>query len=183
LERSSGGIALRRDLQGNLSVEGGTGADDYVRATAAARWSVRLGHTELLTRGYFGAGTDETPPHRSFVLGGRGTLVGEPFRAYGGRIAGLVHLEWRLDIPVPAVSLGSFASTGTRATLAPFLSLGYAGRPVAGLPWGRTDGVRPVAGLAVEWFMRLIRLELGIGLRSGDVGVTVDVNRDWWGLL
>jgi hypothetical protein len=81
------------------------------------------------------------------------------------------------------MALGSFASTGTRATLAPFLALGYAGRPVSGLPWERTDGVRPVAGLAVEWFMRLIRLEIGVGLRSGDVGVTLDVNRDWWGLL
>jgi hypothetical protein len=182
-ERGSGGIGLRHDLQGNFSVEGGTGAGDYVRATAAVRWTYRLGDTELLTRGYFGGGTDETPPHRTFVLGGRGTLLGEPFRAYGGRTTGLVHVEWRLDVPVPALSLGSFASTGTRATLAPFVALGYAGRPLPGLPWRGTEGVRPVAGLAVEWFMRLIRLELGVGLRNGEVGVTVDVNRDWWGLL
>jgi hypothetical protein len=67
--------------------------------------------------------------------------------------------------------------------LAPFVALGYAGRPLPGLPWRGTEGVRPVAGLAVEWFMRLIRLELGVGLRNGEVGVTVDVNRDWWGLL
>jgi hypothetical protein len=183
LERSSGGIALRRDLRGKLSLEGGTGTDNYVRATAVADFSLRLGTGELLTRGYFGAATDATPPHRTFVLGGRGTLPGERFRAYGGRMAGLVHVEWRVEVPVPAVSLGSFASTGTRATLAPFVALGYAGRPLGGLPWGASDGVRPVAGLAVEWFMRLIRVELGVGLRSGEVGVTVDVNRDWWGLL
>jgi hypothetical protein len=182
-ERSSGGIALRRDLGGRLSLEGGDGVEDYLRANAVARWSVRLGNTELLTHAYVGAGTDGTPPHKSFVLGGRGTLVGEPFRAYGGRVAALAHLEWRVDVPVPALSLGSFASTGTRATLAPFVALGYAGRPVVGLPWGRTDGIRPVAGLALEWFMRLIRVELGVGLRQGDIGVTVDVNRDWWGLL
>jgi hypothetical protein len=40
-----------------------------------------------------------------------------------------------------------------------------------------------VAGLALEWFMRLLRLEAGVGLRGGGVGVTVDINRDWWGLL
>jgi hypothetical protein len=40
-----------------------------------------------------------------------------------------------------------------------------------------------VAGLALEWFMRLIRLEIGVGLRDGHVGVTLDINRDWWGLL
>ena len=52
-----------------------------------------------------------------------------------------------------------------------------------GLPWGRTDGIRPVAGVALEWFMRLVRVEAGVGLRDGGVGVTVDINRDWWGLL
>ncbi|MFL5403473.1 MAG: hypothetical protein ACJ8BF_11720 [Gemmatimonadales bacterium] len=183
LERSSGGIALRRDLSGSLSLEGGAGTEDYLRATAALRWSARLGRTELLAETYLGSGTGALPPHRSFVLGGRGTLVGEPFRAYGGRTAGLLHLEWRFDVPVPAVSLGSFASTGSSATLAPFVALGYAGRPLSGLPWTGTDGIRPVAGLAVEWFMRLIRVELGVGLRSGELGLTVDVNRDWWGLL
>jgi hypothetical protein len=92
-------------------------------------------------------------------------------------------MEWRFDVPVPALSLGSFASTGRRMTVAPFLAAGYAGHPLPGLPWGRTDGVRPVAGVALEWFMRLIRIEAGVGLRDGHVGVTVDINRDWWGLL
>jgi len=40
-----------------------------------------------------------------------------------------------------------------------------------------------VAGVALEWFMRLLRVEAGVGLRDGGVGVTVDINRDWWGLL
>jgi hypothetical protein len=183
LERSSGGIGMRHDLQGKLSLEGGEGVADYGRVTAVGRWSVGLGRSELLARAYLGAGTDALPPHRSFVLGGRGTLVGEPYRAYGGRTMGLAHLEWRFEVPAPALSLGSFASTGRRATVAPFVALGYASRSIAGLPWADTDGVRPVAGLAVEWLMRLIRLEVGIGLRDGGVGVTLDVNRDWWGLL
>jgi hypothetical protein len=137
----------------------------------------------VLSRVYIGLGSDRLPPYRSFVLGGRGTLVGEPFRAYGGREAALAHVEWRFEVPVPAVSLGSFASTGRHLTLAPFLSAGYAGRPLPGLPWTRTAGLRPVAGVALEWFMRLIRVEAGVGLRDGHVGVTVDINRDWWGLL
>jgi hypothetical protein len=183
LERGSGGVAVRRELQGRLSLEGGEGARDYLRATAEGRWLVSLGSSELLSRTYLGVGTDELPAYRSFVMGGRGTLVAEPFRAYGGRTAALGHLEWRFQVPVPSIPLGSFASTGPRMTVAPFLSAGYASRPLPGLPWGSTDGVRPVAGLAVEWFMRLIRVEAGIGLRDGRFGVTVDVNRDWWGLL
>ena len=182
-ERASGGIAARRDLQGRLSLEAGEGATDYLRATAEGRWVVSLGASELLSRAYLGVGTDGLPPHRSFVMGGRGTLLGEPFRAYGGRTAALAHVEWRFEVPFPAAPLGSFASTGRRMTVAPFLSAGYSDRPLPGLPWARTAGVRPVAGVALEWFMRLIRVEAGIGLRDGGFGVTVDVNRDWWGLL
>ena len=183
LERASGGSAVRRDLQGRLSLEGGEGPRDYARLAAEGRWLTRLAGRELVSRVYVGAGTGGLPPHRSFAIGGRGTLVGEPFRAYGGREVALGQVEWRFDLPVPAIPLGSFASTGRTVTVAPFLAAGVAGRPVRGLPWGSSDGVRPVAGLALEWFMRLIRIEAGVGLRDGGFGLTVDVNRDWWGLL
>jgi hypothetical protein len=183
LERTSGGIALRRDLQGRVALEAGDGAGNYVRGTVAGRWLVGLRGSELVSRVYLGAGTDKLPPHRSFAIGGRGTLLGEPFRAYGGRTAALAQLEWRFEVPAPVIRLGSFASTGRTLTLAPFVAAGYTTRPLPGLPWVRTGGVRPVAGLALEWLMRLIRVEAGVGLRDGDLGVTVDINRDWWGLL
>ncbi|MDQ3426197.1 MAG: hypothetical protein M3477_00065 [Gemmatimonadota bacterium] len=183
LERASGGIAVRRDLQGRVALEAGEGPSDYVRGTLEGRWLASLGGSELLSRVYLGAGNDGLPAHRSFVIGGRGTLVGEPFRAYGGRTAALAHLEWRLEVPAPAIPLGSFASTGRTLTLAPFVAAGYAERPISGVPWRSSGGVRPVAGVAVEWFMRLLRVEAGIGLRDGRVGLTVDINRDWWGLL
>ncbi len=183
LERASGGIAVRRDLQGRLAVEAGEGAGEYVRATASGRWLADLGGSELLTRIYLGVGSARLPPYRSFAIGGRGTLPGEPFRKYGGRSVALGHAEWRFDVPIPALRLGSFASTGRRITLAPFVSAGHTADPLPGLPWIATGGIRPVAGLAVEWFMRLVRVEAGVGLRDGAVGVTVDINRDWWGLL
>ena len=183
LERASGGIAVRRDLQGRLTVEAGEGPRDYARATLEGRWLTTLAGHQLVSRLYLGAGTDGLPPHRSFTIGGRGTLVGEPFRAFGGREVALGQVEWRFEVPVPAIRLGSFASTGRTMTVAPFLAAGITGRPNDGLPWAATDGVRPVAGVALEWFMRLIRVEAGIGLRDGELGVTVDVNRDWWGLL
>ncbi len=183
LERASGGIAVGRDFQGRLSVEAGEGAGEYVRITAEGRWLATAGPGQLLSRLYLGAGTERLPGYRSFVLGGRGTLLGEPFRAYGGRSMALGQVEWRLEAPVPAVPLGSFASTGRTVTVAPFVSLGWAERPIPGLPWDGTDGIRPVLGVAVEWLMRLIRVEAGVGLRGGGFGVSVDVNRDWWGVL
>jgi len=176
-------MAVRSDLQGRLAVEGGAGDSDYLRATAEGRWLTGAGAGALLTRVYAGVGSDGLPAYRSFVLGGRATLMPEPFRAYGGRTTALAQVEWRLDLPAPAIGLGSFASTGRRMTLAPFLAAGWADRPLDGLPWSGSDGVRPVAGMALEGLMRLIRVETGVGLRDGRVGITVDINRDWWGVL
>ena len=183
LQRTSGGIAVRRDLQGRLSLEGGEGPRDYARATLEGRWLTTLAEHPLVARVYLGAGTDGLPPHRSFAIGGRGTLVGEPFRAFGGREVALGQLEWRFEVPVPVIPLGSFASTGRTLTVAPFLAAGATGRAIGGLPWVGSAGIRPVAGVALEWFMRLLRVEAGIGLRDGEFGLTIDVNRDWWGLL
>jgi hypothetical protein len=183
VERASGGIAVRQDLQGRLGLEAAEGEGGYLRATAEGRWLRSAGPGQLLTRAYLGLGTDRLPAYRSFVLGGRGTLVGEPFRAYGGRATSLAQVEWRFEVPFPAIPMGSFASTGRYLTVAPFLAAGWADRPLPGLPWEGTDGVRPVAGIALEWLMRLIRVEAGVGLRDGTVGVSIDVNRDWWGVL
>lgn len=183
LERASGGLAGRNDLQGRLALEAGEGAGEYLRATAEGRWLAAAGPGRLLSRVYLGAGTHRLPAYRSFVLGGRGTLLGEPLRAYGGRTMALAHAEWRLEVPVPSIRMGSFAGTGPHLTLAPFLAAGWAERVPDGLPWEETDGIRPVAGLAAEWLLGLLRIEVGVGLRSGDVGVSVDVNRDWWGIL
>jgi hypothetical protein len=183
LERTSGGIGLHRDLQGRISLEVGQRKGEYLRATADLGLQQQWGPGELASRLHLGSGTNNLPPYRSFVIGGRGTLVGEPFRAYGGREMALAHVEYRFDVPVPALAVGSFASTGRSVTVAPFIAAGYAARPLEQLPWTSTAGIRPVAGLAVEWLMRLIRVEAGFGLRDGHVGVTVDINRDWWGLL
>ena len=116
-------------------------------------------------------------------MGGRGTLLGEPFRAFGGRSVALLQTELRFQAPFPAIPLGSFASTGRTSVVAPFIAAGWSERSYAQLPWRESDGVRPVAGVALEWFMRLLRLEVGIGLRTGDVGVTVEIHRDWWSIL
>ena len=109
--------------------------------------------------------------------------LGHAFLGQGQHGIQLGRLEWRFEAPVPAIPLGSFASTGRTMIVAPFVAAGWAGQPLPGLPWGSSDGVRPVAGLVLEWPMRLLRLEAGVGLRSGDVGVTVDVHPDWWGIL
>jgi hypothetical protein len=182
-ERASGGVAVTRDLQGSISLEAGKNAFNYWRAVAQGRWLTQVLGRELVSRAYLGWGSSHLPIYRSFVMGGRGTLLGEPFRAYGGRSIALLQTEMRFEAPFPAIPLGSFATTGRTIVVAPFLAAGWTERPYASLPWRESDGVRPVAGIALEWFMRLIRVEAGIGLRTGDVGVTVEVHRDWWSIL
>ena len=186
LERSGAGFAARTSLGGVLSLEGGdrvSPGPGYLRAVLQGELGVAIGTTSLRAQLYAGAGTDSLPAYRSFVLGGRGTLPGEPYRAYGGTRMALGRLEWRVDVPAPAIALGSYASTGHTLTLAPFVAAGWASRPPPGMPWAGTDGIRPVAGLAAEFFMRIIRVEAGVGLRGGGFGLSVDVNRDWWGIL
>ncbi len=176
LERSRG-------LDASLQLEGGQGDRDYARAAAQFRWLVPAGFGALSMSGEAGAGTAQAPGYRSFAVGGWGTLLGEPFRAWGGRRMALASLEYRFDLPFPAVSLGAFASTGDRITVAPFLSAGWAGGPLPGLPWRPSGQLRPVAGLALEWFHRLIRAEAGVSLRTGALGVSIDFSREWWEVL
>ena len=182
LERGSGGsVATTGDLQGLVQLEGGSGPGEYLRATAQGRWFRNLGTTSLAGRVLAGVGTEETPPHRGFAIGGRGTLPGERFREFGGRRFAFAHVEWRFAAPFPAIPLGSFATTGRTVTLAPFVAAGWAGGTLG--PWDPDGGVRPVAGLAAELLMRIVRVEAGVALRTGEFGITVDVSREWWGAL
>lgn len=168
----------------SLGVEGGTGAAEYTRVNLTGDLLARAGPGGVLLRLEGGLGSRSLPRYRSFAIGGWGTLPGEAFRAFGGSRYALGHLEFRLPVPFPALPLGSFVSTGHRLLLAPFVAAGWAGGGIAGLPWRPSRGeVRPVAGLGLEWLHGLIRLEGGVSLTTGHLGVSVDVSREWWEVL
>jgi hypothetical protein len=184
VERRSAVLAVRSGMSGTLTVEGGSGeGTTYLRVNAFGRAHVALGPTRLVGRVAGGWGSAELPAYRSFAIGGRGTLVGEGFRRWGGRHVALGSIEWQVPVPIPAIPLGPLASTGREAVISPFVAAGWTGGSLAGIPWQPSGGVRPVAGVAVEWFHRFFRVDFGIGLRDGDVGVLVDVSRDLWDIL
>jgi hypothetical protein len=183
----SGGVTLGVGAEGEsglrVSYDGGSGDETWHRVTVAYQVDRALGGTLFRLRGYDGAATTGTPAWRTFALGGRGSLLGEGYRRWGGREVGWNSLEWRIPVPFPALSLGDFASTGHRAVLAPFVSGGWADGRTGGMPWAPTGGVKCSAGVALELFYQLVRIEAGASLRTGRMGVTFDVGRAWWGVL
>ena len=92
-------------------------------------------------------------------------------------------VEWRIPVPFPAIPLGPFASTGRQLVVAPFVGLGWAGGELAGMPWVPSQGARPVVGIGVEWFHRLLRADFGVRLRDPGVVLVVDIRRDLWEIL
>jgi hypothetical protein len=55
--------------------------------------------------------------------------------------------------------------------------------PMRGFPGRPPMGSGPSRGLRWSSCLRLLRVEFGVGLRDGDVGLTLDVHPDWWGVL
>jgi hypothetical protein len=184
LRRRSEGFAVRRDFAAEVTVEAGQAeaAAQYLRVTAAGHVLAPLGSTRLLVRAQGGVAADDLPRHRAFVLGGRGTLLGDPFRAWGGRSAALAHIEWRVPVPFVRMAAGPYARTPGTITLAPYVAAGWADRPVAGTPWRATPGARTTLGLGVEW-LGVFRLEFAYGAQSRRGSVAFDVARDFWEIL
>ena len=163
-----------------LTAEGGLGDHDYVRLVAEGRTGFEVGAGTLRLTARAGALLGEVPSNRVFVLGGRGTLTGEGFRAFGGRRMALARLEWRIPL-----FLASFGGRGLqdRAFAAPFLAAGWTdGVPGPGNR-AKTQGIRPVLGVATDLLFQTMRIELGWAPRAGRVGLVFDASPGWWPIL
>jgi hypothetical protein len=184
VRRRSEGFAVRRDLHVEVVAEAGrvNGGTSYLRLSGSGHVLLAVGETRLLLRAQSGAATATLPRHRAFVLGGRGTLLGEDFRRWGGARMLLGHLEWRVPVPFGSVGLGRWARLPRQLTVAPYLAVGWAGRPVAGGPWAATPRPRATLGLGLEW-LGLFRFEAGVSTTTGRAGFVFDVTRDLWGIL
>ncbi len=184
LRRRSEGFAVRRDLHYELVAETGRadGGTTYLRVSGTGHLLLPAGATRLLVRALGGVATHELPAHRSFVLGGRGTLLGDDFRRWGGGRMALAHLEWRVPVPFISLRLGPYTRTPRQLTVAPYVAAGWADRPVPGTPWAATPGTRVTLGLGLEW-LGVFRFEAGLGAESRRVGLALDVTRDFWGIL
>ena len=179
------GVVTRRDSDGDgwsLSAEGGSGTREWLRLLLDARSKRSLGRGALQLHAMGGIGSHDLPGYRSFVLGGRATLLGVPHRALGGRRAGLVDAGWLVPIDLPTPPVSTLRRIHLPSALGPFVAAGIAGGEL-GVLGQATGRIEPVVGLRLELWGPLLRLEAGASLRTGHIGVTVDVHPDWWPVL
>ena len=155
----------------------------YTRTTVDASGSWQLGTGSLVISGRGGVTTGTPPAWRTFVLGGRGSLPGDPYRAWGGRQMALGRVEWRIPLRLPGPRVGDYLDLGAGAALAPFVALGWSGDPLEGLPWRTSGGLRPVLGVASELLFNALRVEAGWSPRAGKVALLVDATPAWWPIL
>jgi len=183
LKRRTPSFAVSRDFSGHVELEAGHGPSNYLRSFAEVRWQLPAGGTSLLMRAAGGVANDAVPRHRAFVLGGRGTLLGEPFRGLGGSRMGWFSAEWQVPVGVPEIHMGSFAGTGRHLTVAPNVAIGWMGGRVAGLAGTPALGPDVAVGLGAAWLHDLLRFDAGYGITSRRFGFSVDVSRSFWDIL
>ena len=122
------------------------------------------------------------PPQEWLYFGGPSSAPGYAFHELASVAAATQRVEWRTDVPAPAISLGRFGRIPGRATLAPFAQATYARRALSA-DVDHPAGVYPSVGVALMPFFDLLRFQVARGLRNGRWSFDVDLSRDFWGIL
>ncbi|HEY4099281.1 MAG TPA: hypothetical protein VGM20_00230 [Gemmatimonadales bacterium] len=190
LPRSSAAIArLSLSRQGTagdgwtIDGEAGAGTTEWARIRAAGNVAIAIGTGSIELSGTAGWGSADLPVYRSFLLGGKGTLPGLPFRELGGRRMAMASVGWALPVRLPTPPFPYSKYVTLPSILEPFLAAGIAGGDFALAPWRATGSIEPVAGLRIDAWGPLIRVESGISLRTGRVTISLDAHPDWWAIL
>ena len=123
-------------------------------------------------------GAEPAPPQTLVYLGGPVSGPGYTYHAFRGTAGLSQRVEWRIPVPAPAIPLGRFGSTPATATLAPFANVVW----IDGAP-GQRSGWYPSLGLGTMAFFDLIRVDVARGLRDGRWTFSLDLSREFWGIL
>ncbi|MEO7455190.1 MAG: hypothetical protein ABIY52_02945 [Gemmatimonadaceae bacterium] len=180
--RTSGELRLSRLTTDDVAFP--IGATTEGRAVASVWIERPLEHSRLAffaSGGAVGA-TAAVPPQDWLYFGGPISAPGYRYHELGALAGATTRLEWRTPIPAPSLSLGRFGKIPGQATLAPFAQATYA-RRASLADVAHPEGVYPSAGIAVQSFFDLLRIQLARGLRGGRWSLNVDVSRDFWGVL
>jgi len=121
-----------------------------------------------------GISTQDTPVQTLFLLGGRHTLLGYPFRSFIGNQMALLRVEASQAVLAPWLTVHVFGAAGVTG-------LSRTSFPDPGWPRQDTDGVRSSAGLGLKLGWDLLRFDVGRGLNDGgDWEFVFSVQRRFW---
>jgi|CXWL01.1.fsa_nt_gi hypothetical protein len=175
-----------RDAAGDgwqLSVEGGGGAAAWRRVAGSWGDGTPLGGGRFGAVVEAGAASEGVPGYRGFVLGGRHTLPGVAYRAMGGRRMVRAEVGWTHPVAIPTPPIPNARGLQLPSTITPFLAIGAAGGDDPRWMWRAGGKVESAAGVRVDLWGPLLRVEGGISLRTGRIGLGVDAHPDWWPIL
>ena len=158
---------------GEAALTGSVGRwDGGANATLAARIEGTLAPEDLSRRVSLslaaGAAWGSLPRQLHFLLGGRGTLPGHPYRAYGGRRFVLARGEASLDVVPGWLSARLLAGAGAVAVTPGALADGWR---VEG-----TGGVLGYAGVGLAAVQDLVRLDGAWGVPGGTFELVFSVD-------
>jgi len=140
---------------------GRLGGRSYAVGDVEARWSFasREEGVEVSASLVGGWSSEESPLQTRALLGGRGTLLGYPYRGWAGDRWTLLRLEASQEVRPAWLRLGVFGSAGS-TWLRP-------GSVPAEWEVSATGLARFSAGFTVRAFWDLLRIDLGRGLNGG----------------
>ena len=133
-----------------------------------------------------GAVGSAVPPQDLVYLGGPSSAPGYEFHELVGRLGTSQHIEWRLPVPFPSIPLGRFGRSAPTATFAPFAHVAYlagVAGPLHPERRARGAGWYPSVGAGTQFLFDLLRVDVARGLRDGRWSISVDVSREFWGVL
>ena len=147
---------------------------------ASFRWVATL-RRELHQRGAalearlrMGISTEDTPVQTLFLLGGRHTLPGYPFRSFIGNQMALLRVEASQAVLAPWLKVHIFGAAGVTGFDRSIL-------PDPGWLRRNTDGVKSSAGWGLKLGWDLLRFDVGRGLNDGgDWEFIFSVQRHFW---
>lgn len=172
-------VPLRYDIEGN-PVALDERSLSWLRPRATAGWTARWAPRDatLEVQGQAGMAFGDLPRQELFLVGGRGTIPGFRFRAFGGDRFALAGATASADLASPWLRGRLFTGLG-------WTGVGSAGERALTL-WGAptTDGVRMGVGAGLGLFYDILRVDLARGLGSGGRWeLIVETRPSFWDFL
>jgi hypothetical protein len=126
---------------------------------------------------------ERVPAQYLIRQGGAITAPGYDHHSLVGATGFSQRAEWHTPVPFFRIPLGKYGRSPAAATLAPWVNVALVGDPWSGDGIARSGGAYPSVGVGTIFFFDFVRVDVARGLRAGRWSFSVDVMREFWGVL